>query len=232
MAASLRCARGPARIPHFSRQTGRLPVKLEGKNRGNMKFLREYAVLVLFGMTAAAVRLAGQPAPPPAPAAGASSGVSAKSTNAVSGPLIQFDNKEYNFGKVEAGESVKHTFLVTNTGDQTLEITNVHPGCGCTTAGSWSHKIEPGKTGSIPIQYNSAAYAGAVTKYVDVYSNAKDHPQEKLYLKGTIWKALEVVPQTAVISLLPEATNSATTTVHIINHSDQLIEMSDPTSSS
>jgi len=78
-----------------------------------------------------------------------------------SGPRIEFDTNVYNFGKVSSGELVRHDFIFTNTGTSTLEITDVRPGCGCTTAGTWDKKVEPGKTGLIPLQFNSANFGGA-----------------------------------------------------------------------
>jgi len=66
------------------------------------------------------------------------------------GPKIQFAEMVYDFGKVSSGELVKHTFVFTNIGTATLEIKDVRPGCGCTTAGTWDKQVEPGKTGSIP----------------------------------------------------------------------------------
>ena len=57
-------------------------------------------------------------------------------TNAAGGPMISFDARSYNFGKVIQGAMIRHEFVVSNAGDQTLRITDVHPGCGCTTAGT------------------------------------------------------------------------------------------------
>src|ERR1041385_8002204 len=64
-----------------------------------------------------------------------------------SGPQIEFDSLVYDFGKTNAGTLVKHDFIFTNTGTATLQITDVRPGCGCTTAGAWDKTVEPGKTG-------------------------------------------------------------------------------------
>src|SRR5712675_3135449 len=74
----------------------------------------------------------------------------------VSGARIAFAATDFNFGKVDSGSLVKHDFVFTNTGDQVLEVTAVRPGCGCTTAGEWDTKVEPGQTGTIPIQFNSS----------------------------------------------------------------------------
>ena len=69
------------------------------------------------------------------------------------GPKIQFADIVYDFGKVNSGAPVKHTFVFTNIGTATLQILDVHPGCGCTTAGTWDKQVEPGKTGSIPLEF-------------------------------------------------------------------------------
>src|SRR4051812_15929164 len=88
-------------------------------------------------------------------------------------PKISFETPSFDFGKARAGDAVKHTFVFTNTGDAALEISAVRPGCGCTTAGEWTKKVEPGKTGTIPIQVNVAATwpAGPIIKVVTVDSN-------------------------------------------------------------
>jgi hypothetical protein len=83
-------------------------------------------------------------------------------------PGDQFDLTMFDFGKVNQGEVVKHEFVFTNTGTATLEITAVRPGCGCTTAGIWDKLVEPGKTGIIPLQFNSANFGGKVFKSATV----------------------------------------------------------------
>src|SRR4051794_25670922 len=89
-------------------------------------------------------------------------------TNGAKGPHVVFETPIYEFGKAKSGDPIKHTFIFTNTGDQVLEIKNVRPGCGCTTAGEWTKTVEPGKTGSIPIQVNTANFNGPVAKPVNV----------------------------------------------------------------
>ncbi len=181
-----------------------------------MKFPLIYAALICAGLMAAPAQLSAQPAPPAA-------------TNAL-GPRLTFVTNQYHFGRVTAGTLVKYVFIVSNAGDQTLEITRVSPGCHCTTAGDWSHKVEPGQTGKIPIQFDSGSFRGDVTKTIAVTSNDKLAPNQTLTLRGTIWRALEVTPQFAQINVLPDAPSNSTTVVHITNQSDEPVTLSDPTS--
>jgi len=150
----------------------------------------------------------------------------------VDGPMIVFDNRNYDFGKAAAGEKVKHSYIVTNTGTGTLEISDVHPSCGCTTAGGWTRKVEAGQTGEIPVQFDSSRYSGPVTKTITVTSNAKNEPRAVVILHGTVWKPIDVTPSTAVVNVQEDATNSVSTTVRIISAVDSPIEVTDPTSSS
>src|SRR6201993_123091 len=80
------------------------------------------------------------PAPPPTPHPAA-----APATNGPA-PRIQFATPVYDFGKAKAGEPIKYSYVFTNTGDAVLEVTHVQPSCGCTTAGDWTRKVEPGQT--------------------------------------------------------------------------------------
>jgi hypothetical protein len=186
-----------------------------------MRFSHFFAGALCLVLIGSSGRLAAQ-ATAPAPAASA----------AISGPIIDFDSRTYEFGKAPAGEFVKHVFTVTNSGTEELEISNVHPACGCTTAGDWTRKIEPGQTGKIPIQFNSSHYNGPVTKTIDVTSNAKNQSRATLVIKGTIWKPVDIIPQSAVINVQADDTNIASTTVKIVNHSDSDLTLSDATSSS
>src|ERR1700677_5062348 len=179
----------------------------------NMKSSHVIAVSILFGLTVACAPLEAQ-------------------SNSPDGPVIAFDSGSYNFGKVGAGEFVTHTYIVTNTGTGVLEITNVHPACGCTTAAPWTRHIAPGQTGSIPIKFNSTHYTGHVIKTIDVYSNARNQPHASLLLTGVIWKPIDVMPQTAVINVPPDSSFPALASVRIINEGDQPLTVSDPVSSS
>jgi hypothetical protein len=150
-------------------------------------------------------------------------------TNSAGGARIQFETPIYDFGRIKSGEVVKHIYYFTNTGDQMLYLTNVHPQCGCTAAGEWTRQVEPGKSGGIPIQFNSANFQGMVFKSIAVACNDKIQPNLSLQLKGTIWKPIDVAPLFAVLNIPPDA-QTASTTVRIINNMDDPITVSAPES--
>jgi hypothetical protein len=220
-----------------------------------MKFPLIYASLICAGLMAGCVSQPPPPNKPPAaaaatdtkglgmtvrtneyhppnqpPAATASTGATA-TTNAL-GPKMIFLTNEYHFGKAIKGTLVKYTFIVSNAGDETLEIYKVTPGCHCTTAGDWSkaHEIEPGETGEIPIQFDTSAFSGVLSRTIKVSSNDKFAPNQQLTLQGEIWNPFNVLPQFAYINIKPDMPSNTSSVVHITSKSDEPVTLSDPTS--
>jgi hypothetical protein len=151
------------------------------------------------------------------------------STNGI-GPKIQFEATTYDFGRALAGTQVKHDFVFTNTGDATLKITGVQPGCGCTTIGEWTHEVDPGKTGVIPIQFNSTMYNGSVIKHPSITCNDKAQPMVGFTLRGTLYKIIEFSPPYVIFNIPPDADQDTNGVVHIVNNDTEPLTLQAPTS--
>jgi hypothetical protein len=146
------------------------------------------------------------------------------------GGRIQFATSTFDFGKVMAGKVVKLEFAFTNTGTAQLQVNEVRASCGCTTTGSWSRQVEPGKTGTIPIEFHSQNFSGPISKTITVTCNDPQQPLVTLFVKGTVWRPIEVTPQFAVLNVLPDSPTSATTSVRIVSHLDTPLTLSPPES--
>ena len=149
---------------------------------------------------------------PPATAAGL--------TNAL-GPRIQFATPVYDFGRAKSGEPVKYTYVFTNTGDRMLIINSVQPGCHCTTAGEWTKQVEPGKTGEIPIRFETAGTSGMIVRQITVNCNITNKPPMTfLQIRGTVYKPFEVNPPYAVLTIPPDV-ETASMVVAITNNTEE-----------
>jgi hypothetical protein len=104
------------------------------------------------------------------------------------GPKIVFQEKEYDFGTVVQGERAKHNFVITNDGDDTLKISNVHASCGCTAALPDKKELLPGESTNIKVEFNSTGRSGSQVKYITVKSNDKDNPEFVLKFYGEVVK--------------------------------------------
>ncbi|HEX8960661.1 MAG TPA: DUF1573 domain-containing protein [Geobacteraceae bacterium] len=119
----------------------------------------------------------------------------AQAAATLAAPQIAADRPVYDFGSVSQGTKVEHTFVIRNRGDAPLTIKAVHPACGCTAVATSATVIAPGKAGEIRTAFNSANYAGAVTKTVAVQSNDPKTPSAILTLRGTVVEEVQFAPR-------------------------------------
>jgi hypothetical protein len=145
-------------------------------------------------------------------------------------PKITFATTNHDFGKINSGEPVRHEFIFTNTGSATLEITEVKPSCGCTTAGTWDKKVEPGKTGMIPLQFNPTGFGGAIAKSATITCNDPSQKIVTLKLSGTVWKPIDITPNIASFVYQAEDQTNQTKSIRIVNNTETPLVLSEPKS--
>jgi len=85
-------------------------------------------------------------------------------------PSFEWEESEYDFGKIEMGVPVTHTFHFINNGKDDLVISRIITSCACTTAEWPKQPIPPGGHGSITASY-SAIYFGNFRKLFILAAN-------------------------------------------------------------
>lgn len=101
-------------------------------------------------------------------------------------PKVAFNEKEYNFGRVVKGDTVKTTFVMRNEGKNPLIIRKIQPSCGCTASKVDKWEIPAGDSATIEIEFNTLGREGEDLKTLTIITNDPAHPVSKIYLKGTI----------------------------------------------
>ncbi len=144
------------------------------------------------------------------------------------GSVIQFTHTEHDFGKVKCGATLTFDFPFTNAGDAPLEITSVQSACGCTTVGNWTKSVQPGQTGTIPIQFTTDQLSGPVRKPVTVTCNAPGKSRIVLNITGTVWREIEVNPAVAFFTPKAGAETVAAKIVRIVNNMAEPLELAPP----
>jgi copper(I)-binding protein len=103
----------------------------------------------------------------------------------------------------------------------------VQPGCHCTTAGQWTKEVQPGQTGSIPIQFDTTGNNGPVNRQVTVTCNVPKQPYTSLQLHGSVYRAIEFNPPMALLNVPPDG-ETASVLVNITNNTDEPLMLCDP----
>jgi hypothetical protein len=104
-----------------------------------------------------------------------------QSTN---GPVLTFDELEFDFGTITQGDTATHVFKFKNTGNEPLIISEAHGSCGCTQPIFPKEPIKPNGTGVMKVSFNSAGKLGVQDKMVTVTYG--DGLQAFVHMKGTV----------------------------------------------
>ncbi len=89
-------------------------------------------------------------------------------------PAFEITETTFNFGKVSQSVTVNHTFWIKSTGDDTLIISKINPGCGCTKAPIQDTILAPGDSTRLKIFFDTKRYKGHVIKKPSFFTNASD----------------------------------------------------------
>lgn len=87
---------------------------------------------------------------------------------------VQFNKTEHDFGTIKQGEIVETDFVITNTGEKDLLITEAFGSCGCTVPKVTKEPIKPGASTPIHVKFDSNGKQGNVQKTVTIKCNTKN----------------------------------------------------------
>ena len=84
------------------------------------------------------------------------------------------NTQEHRFGQIEWKHPVTAEYVITNTGDRPLVLSEVEPDCACTMVQWPQTPIAPGEKGTISVTFDAEAL-GHFYKSVAVITNAEPH---------------------------------------------------------
>lgn len=100
---------------------------------------------------------------------------------------LGFATTTHDFGEIEEGRTVTHTFVLTNRGAEPLVLRSVRPSCGCTTPSFTTEPIEPGGAGEIVVEFDSQGRPGPFRKTIGVTAMAGEKKlNETLTITGDV----------------------------------------------
>lgn len=108
-------------------------------------------------------------------------------------PVAQWNETRHDFGLFHESEGNQVCrFVVTNTGDSELIITQVKTTCGCTVAQYTTDIILPGENGHVDVTYSPTGRPGPFSKTVWAYTNTSPN-RTRLVIEGSVVGSAESV---------------------------------------
>ncbi len=113
---------------------------------------------------------------------------------AADGPQLVIDEPVFDFGTVEQGTSVEHTFRLRNAGHAELRLDHVKTSCGCLAGLASASEIPPGGEGRVNVVLDTTRITGHTTKVITVYTNDPGAPSAGLALNGSVTTDIVAAP--------------------------------------
>jgi len=108
-------------------------------------------------------------------------------------PVIEFDQREFEFGTVDEGDVIEGTFKITNKGKSDLVILSAKASCGCTVPSWPKEPIKPGDTAELTFKFNTRGKPNKQNKSITITSNA-EKTREVLRIKGFVTPKPKTAP--------------------------------------
>ncbi len=110
-----------------------------------------------------------------------------------SGPRLVIPEDKKDVGQVAKGEPIKHVFIIKNTGNADLHITDVKPSCGCTVP-EFDKVIKPGGEGKITLTVDTKNFSGPISKTALLITDDPAVPQKTLFLSAVVKPFVDTLP--------------------------------------
>lgn len=89
-------------------------------------------------------------------------------------PKIELDKEIHDFGTITEGDVVETEFIVKNTGETDLIISDAKGSCGCTVPEPPKDPIKPGASAPIKVSFDSKNKPGEQEKTVTLTTNTEN----------------------------------------------------------
>jgi len=91
---------------------------------------------------------------------------------------LYFTKQIHDFGSVKKGAVLTHQFNFTNTGEEKLQIDSLSIPCKCLTVTVNKNAFEPGESGQVSVQFNTAGLAGLMVQHIQIFANIENTLKE------------------------------------------------------
>lgn len=137
-------------------------------------------------------------------------------------PVAEAEAPAYNFGVMEVGSTLSHSFTIHNKGQAPLKLNKGNTTCKCTLSHLEDSQIAPGASGSVTLEWQGKGEIGPFRQTADILTNDPIHPKLALSVEGELTEAVLIEPTEVVFSSLSARDpNQATFRVYAL-HTDHL----------
>ncbi|MFT6411156.1 MAG: hypothetical protein ACJA15_001984, partial [Flavobacteriales bacterium] len=89
-----------------------------------------------------------------------------------------FNELVHDFGTISKNSPISTTFVLTNSGTDTIRIDSIASSCSCTVPVLTSNKLAPGESTEINVQFDPSGLNGIISRKVTLFLEGQEDPLE------------------------------------------------------
>ena len=131
-------------------------------------------------------------------------------------PKMVVGQTTFDFGTIQEGQPLTHTFIIENRGGEPLKIEDVDPDCACTVP-DYDETIPPGGQGKVTLTIKPFTVLNKFRKKTVVHTNDPEQPEATLVITGVVTPLIEVQPAN-IVRFLGDPREPKQSEVRFISH--------------
>lgn len=138
--------------------------------------------------------------------------------------------RSLDLGRVAPLARIPWTVRLTNATASVLEISNLRTTCSCVVPAWRKQTVPPGGGTTLDLQLIVSGVPGPLEEALEFDSSNPDEPRVRIEVRGEVYRAVEAIPEFAMLPVTPDAWQGEKAVVRIVNHEASPMELSGPRS--
>lgn len=115
-------------------------------------------------------------------------------------PKVEVENgREYDFGSMDVGDTLRHTFHIRNVGKAPLSLKLIRTTCKCAVGELTSDVIQPDSSGDVTLEWTAKEYQSEYRQGATIQSNDPNNEILILSVTGRVVQAIRALPENLVL---------------------------------
>lgn len=133
---------------------------------------------------------------------------------------------QFDFGTMQHGDTMSHTFVFRNVGDGPLNLEMGHSTCKCTVGELNSSVLKPGEETDVTLTWTPEAEALHFGQAATIHTNAPDTPEVQLNVAGRVAGSFVVEPSELALGDIA-VTDTVTRKLYVFSYLERSKELKD-----
>lgn len=108
---------------------------------------------------------------------------------------LQWEHTDIRLSAREGDEKVEVSYPVKNVGSQTVKVTSIETGCGCTSAQLSDQRLLPGEKGELKVVFKLEGRVGPQSKVITIKTDEEANGTTQLWLRIDIVSPVVILPR-------------------------------------